>query len=106
MKKNLHTKLRVAIIGTGNIGTDLLMKIQRSKLLECSLFTGKNPDSKGILRAQKMGIKTSSKSIQAIVDDPSCCDIVVDATSADAHIIHSPILKKLKTQKKVISLSA
>ncbi len=96
MKKNIQRKLRIAIIGTGNIGTDLLMKIERSPLLECTLFAGQNSASKGILRAKKIGINTSDKSIQAIIDNPDCCDIVVDATSADSHIIHAPILKKLK----------
>jgi len=95
MKIMSHRKLKVAIIGTGNIGTDLLIKIQKSNFLECSLFTGKNPESNGIKRAQKMGVKTSYSSIQAIIDNPECCEIVVDATSADAHFKHAPILKKL-----------
>lgn len=88
-------KIRAAIIGTGNIGSDLLIKINRSKFLECSLFTGQNPHSPNIKRAKGIGITTSSKSIQAIIDNPQCCDIVFDATSASAHIYHAPILKKL-----------
>ena len=88
-------KAKVAIIGTGNIGTDLLIKIQRSPLLECSLFAGRNPDSDGIRIAESMGIKTSFDSIKAIEDNPDCCDIVFDATSAKGHIINAPILKKL-----------
>lgn len=89
-------KTMVGIIGTGNIGTDLLMKIQRSKVLACGIFTGKNPESAGIARAKKMGIRTSYDSISAIIDDPESCEIVFDATSADAHKIHVPILKRLK----------
>jgi len=92
MKKN---KVKVGIIGTGNIGTDLLIKIQRSKILECGMFAGKNPDSLGIRRAKSMGIKTSFDSIVAIKKDPQCCQIVFDATSAEAHLTHAPILKKL-----------
>lgn len=92
----MRNKVKVGIIGTGNIGTDLLIKIQRSKFLEVGIFTGKNPDSSGIARAKKMGIRTSYDSIGAIVDDPESCQIVFDATSADAHKIHAPILKKLK----------
>lgn len=88
-------KVKVAIIGTGNIGTDLLFKIQRSKVLECSLFAGRNPESDGIRIAESMGIKTSFESIKAIEDNPDCCDIVFDATSAKGHIINAPILKKL-----------
>jgi acetaldehyde dehydrogenase (acetylating) len=92
MKKQ---KVRVGIIGTGNIGCDLLVKIQRSKLLECGMFAGKNPNSEGIKRAKKLGIRTSYDSIDAIVNDPDSCQIVFDATSSDAHTIHAPILKKL-----------
>ncbi len=88
-------KVKVAIIGTGNIGTDLLFKIQRSKVLECSLFAGRNPESDGIRIAESMGIRTSFESIKAIEDNPDCCDIVFDATSAKGHIINAPILKKL-----------
>ena len=89
-------KLKVGIIGTGNIGTDLLIKIQRSKYLECGIFIGRNPESDGLKRATKMGVPTSSESIKAISENPECCEIVFDATSADAHIEHSKILKKLK----------
>lgn len=88
-------KLRAAIIGTGNIGSDLLIKIIRSKFLDCSLFTGQNPDSPNIKRVKKIGITTSADSINAIIDNPQCCDIVFDATSAAAHKYHAPILKKL-----------
>lgn len=88
-------KVKVGIIGTGNIGSDLLTKIMRSKILECGIFTGQNPDSEGIRRAKKLGILTSYKSIQAIADDPESCHIVFDATSASAHLTHAPILKKM-----------
>ncbi|MGA2418240.1 MAG: acetaldehyde dehydrogenase (acetylating) [Candidatus Staskawiczbacteria bacterium] len=96
-------KIKVAIIGTGNIGTDLLIKIQRSEILECGMFTGVNPDSEGIKRAKAMGVPTSFDSIKAIEKNPDCCDIVFDATSASSHKIHAPILKKLK--KYVIDLT-
>ncbi len=88
-------KVKVGIIGTGNIGTDILMKIQRSEILECGIFAGRNPDSSGIRIAKEMGIKTSIDSIHAIEDDPDCCDIVFDATSASVHRINAPILKQL-----------
>ena len=89
-------KLKAGIIGTGNIGTDLLIKIQRSKYLECGIFTGRNPESDGLKRAARMGVPTSSESIKAISENPECCEIVFDATSAGAHIEHSKILKKIK----------
>lgn len=88
-------KVKTAIIGTGNIGTDLLIKIQKSEILECRMFTGVNPESEGIKRAKMMMVTTSCDSIKAIEDDPDCCDIVFDATSATAHLSHAPILKEL-----------
>jgi len=89
-------KVKVGIIGTGNIGIDLLIKIQRSKSLECAIFTGRTPDSKGIKIAKDLGIRTSADSIKAIEDDPKICDIVFDATSARFHVKHAGILDKLK----------
>ncbi|NLL13011.1 MAG: acetaldehyde dehydrogenase (acetylating) [Fibrobacter sp.] len=88
-------KTRVAILGSGNIGTDLLVKIQRSPLLECSCFIGRRCDSPGIKKAISMGVKISDKGIEAIKSDPSICDIVFDATSAQDHQIHAPVLKSM-----------
>lgn len=88
-------KARIAIIGTGNIGSDLLVKIQRSPYLECSKFIGRNLNSKGMLFARNFNVELSDKSIDAIVEDPDCCDIVIDATSAAVHRVNAPILKKL-----------
>lgn len=92
---HIKHKIKVAIIGTGNIGSDLLLKILKSDVLECGLFTGRNSESEGIKRAQKLGISVSVDSIKAIEDDPDCCDIVFDATSSQTHMMHAPILKRL-----------
>lgn len=89
------TKVKVAIIGTGNIGTDLLMKVLRSDYLECGLFAGRNLNSRGSQFALERGVKVTDRSINAIMDDPSCCDIVFDATSAKVHKVNAPILKDL-----------
>ncbi len=91
----MHKKIKVGIIGSGNIGTDLLIKIQRSKILECAIFIGQNKNSAGLARAHKMGIATSFDSIWAIEKNPEICEIVFDATSAEAHLKHAPILKRL-----------
>lgn len=88
-------KIKVAIVGTGNIGTDLLMKIQRSAYLKCSLFSGRNITSHGIQKALSMGIHVSDKSIDAIIENPEICDVVFDATSAQSHFYHAPILEAL-----------
>jgi len=91
-------RLPVAILGTGNIGTDLLMKVLRSPLLECRLFSGRSPDSEGLARARDLGVPTSHESIRAIERSPGCCELVFDATSARDHLVHWPILKQLGKQ--------
>ncbi len=91
----MSEKIKVGIIGTGNIGTDILMKLRRSDILECGIFTGRNPDSAGIAVADKLGVPISIKSIKAIQDNPGCCDIVFDATSASVHMENIPILKDM-----------
>ncbi|MGF0035984.1 acetaldehyde dehydrogenase (acetylating) [Victivallis vadensis] len=88
-------KIKVAIIGTGNIGSDLLMKVRRSPWLECGMFAGRNLDSRGMRMAELMGVPVSADSIHAIESDPSCCEIVFDATSAAVHLEHAPVLKRL-----------
>lgn len=92
---NNFKKLKVAILGTGNIGTDLLIKTVRSNYLECSLFVGRNLNSKGIKTAVNFGIQVSDQSIQALIDNENDFDIVFDATSAESHKYHAPILKKM-----------
>lgn len=87
-------KLKVGIIGTGNIGTDLLMKVLKSSTLECGIFAGRNIESSGILRAQQLGVPVTDRSIEYIVENPECCDIVFDATSASIHLKNAPILKR------------
>lgn len=89
------TKLRVAILGSGNIGTDLLIKTLRSPLLECVLFIGRNMASPGMARANSLGVRISDLSIEAIVQEPDCCDLVFDATSAKDHLYHWSLLERL-----------
>lgn len=96
-------RLPVAILGTGNIGTDLLMKVLRSPLLECRMFSGRSPDSQGLARARDLGVPTSHESIRAIEQNPECCELVFDATSARDHLVHWPILKHLG--KQVVDLT-
>lgn len=99
----IKKKLKIAILGSGNIGTDLLFKVLRSPFLECALFIGKNLESNGMKVAQSLGVTVSDKSIDAIIDNPDCCDFVFDATSALCHKFHATILQKLG--KKVVDLT-
>lgn len=87
--------LKVAIVGSGNIGTDLLMKIMRSEKLDCTLFAGRNFSSPGMKRASQLGVAISDRGIEEIVRNPSICDLVFDATSAQAHVEHWRILDSL-----------
>ena len=88
-------KLRVAILGSGNIGTDLLIKTQRSEFLECVLFVGRNLSSPGMAKAIAMGVRVSDESINAIVKNSDLIDLVFDATSAKDAKIHWDIIDKL-----------
>jgi len=96
-------KINVAILGSGNIGTDLLIKILRSPFLSCSVFLGRSMSSDGIAKAQALGVPVSTESIRYLEKNPDCCDVVFDATSAKAHSEHAVILKKLN--KFVIDLT-
>ena len=88
-------KIKVAVLGSGNIGTDLLVKILRSPYLDCGVFIGRNLASPGMLKAQNLGVRVSDNSISYIEKNPECCDIVFDATSAKDHKRHAPILAEL-----------
>lgn len=95
--------MKVAIIGSGNIGTDLLIKVLRSPYLECGAFIGRNLSSSGMMKALSLGVPVSADGIDYIVKNPECCDLVFDATSAKSHLEHAPVLKKLN--KRVIDLT-
>ena len=88
-------KIAVGIIGTGRIGTDLMMKILKSDILECSLFVGRSKTSEGIKVAKSLGVPTSDRSIQAFVERSEEFEVVFDATSADHHRIHAPMFEEL-----------
>ena len=88
-------KLRVAILGSGNIGTDLLIKIHRSDFLQCVLFVGRNLSSPGMAKAIAMGVRVSDESIHAIEKSSNEIDLVFDATSAKDAKYHWDVLEKL-----------
>ena len=96
-------RLRVAILGSGNIGTDLLVKVLRSPRLECALFVGRNLNSAGLAKAHSLGVPISDRSIEALASDPDAFDLVFDATSALDHVRHWDVLRRLG--KRVIDLT-
>lgn len=100
------TRTKVAIIGSGNIGTDLMMKVMRlSDTLEMGAFVGIDPESDGLKRAARMGVPITSEGIDGLVAMPEFADIgiVFDATSAGAHKRHDEVLRA--HGKRVIDLT-
>lgn len=91
MNVNSNPALNVAIIGSGNIGTDLLIKIIKSPWLQCALFVGRDPLSKGLAKARSLGVAVSERSIDAVMEVEDL-DLVFDATSAHYHLAHAPRL--------------
>lgn len=85
-------QVKVAVIGPGNIGTDLMYKILRSRSLKMEMMAGVE-ESEGIRRARSLGIRTTIGDLQPIMSDDDI-KIVFDATGAKAHLRHAPLLRK------------
>src|SRR5207253_7274789 len=87
------SRVKVAIIGSGNIGSDLMYKLLKQPgHMELVLLAGIDPNSEGLARARSLGIRASVAGIQAVLED-SEIKIVFDATSAKAHVRHSKALR-------------
>ncbi|WP_439294995.1 acetaldehyde dehydrogenase (acetylating) [Lonepinella sp. BR2882] len=101
-------KIKVAIIGSGNIGTDLLMKILRhGKHLEAAVLVGIDPNSDGLARAAKLGVATTYQGVQGLIEmnEFADIDIVFDATSATAHVKNDAALRAVKPNIRLIDLT-
>src|SRR5690348_8543096 len=102
----MATKKLCAIIGSGNIGTDLMIKIVRtSKKLECALLVGIDKDSDGLAFAKRIGVDATHEGIEGLLKHPKLADIgvVFDATSAKAHMHHAKVLAD--KGKKLVDLT-
>ncbi len=86
-------KLPVAILGSGNIGTDLMYKVRRSALLELQMVAGIDPASEGLARARSLGYETCTDGIEGLLRNGKA-RLVFDATSARSHLAHAPRLKQ------------
>ena len=84
-------KIKCALIGSGNIGTDLLYKLQRSDILEPVWMVGIDADSDGLARAKALGLKTTSEGIDGLIPHIESDEIKIafDATSAYVHAANS-----------------
>ena len=97
------SKVKVAVLGSGNIGTDLMLKLGRSDILELTTVIGIDPDSDGLRMAREHGYETIDTGIKGFLERPELADIVFDATSAKAHIRHAKLLKE--AGKQVLDLT-
>jgi acetaldehyde dehydrogenase len=96
-------KIKAAILGTGNIGTDLLLKALKTDFIEVVAFVGRRLDSDGMRVAKEHNVNISDKGIQYFIDNPKCCDVVYDCTSAADAIEHAKVFKEQSI--KVIDLT-
>tara|TARA_B110000977_G_scaffold200519_1_gene291361 strand:- start:7727 stop:8593 length:867 start_codon:yes stop_codon:yes gene_type:complete len=87
--------INVGILGTGNIGTDLLLKVQKSQKLQCTLFSGRNLFSNGMKIGKKLGVAVSDQGVDAFFHASAPFDVIFDATSASAHSKNHNRLEKL-----------
>lgn len=98
----MSERVKAAVVGPGNIGTDLLMKLRATSNLEPVLMVGIYEDSPGLERARELGVESSADGIDAVLarDD---IEIVFEATSAKAHLANAPRLRD--AGKRVVDLT-
>ncbi|PRB75017.1 acetaldehyde dehydrogenase (acetylating) [Pseudomonas sp. MYb185] len=104
----MSKKLKAAIIGSGNIGTDLMIKILRNaQHIEMAVMVGIDPESDGLARAARMGVATTHQGVDGLAQMPEFADIdfVFDATSAGAHVRNDALLRELKPGLRMIDLT-
>ncbi|RJG10731.1 acetaldehyde dehydrogenase (acetylating) [Massilia cavernae] len=101
-------RLKAAIIGSGNIGTDLMIKILRhGQHIEMGAMVGIDPASDGLARAARLGVATTHEGVEGLARLPvfADIDIVFDATSAAAHVGNDALLRALKPGIRMIDLT-
>ncbi|MDU9391943.1 acetaldehyde dehydrogenase (acetylating) [Pseudomonas sp. zfem002] len=104
----MNRKLNVAIVGSGNIGTDLMIKVMRnSQHLHMAVMVGIDPASDGLARAARMGVATTHDGVEGLTRMAEFADIdfVFDATSAGAHVRNDAFLRSIKPGIRLIDLT-
>jgi acetaldehyde dehydrogenase len=89
-------QIPVAVLGSGNIATDLLYKLKRSKILKPTVMAGIIPDSAGLSRARQEALMTTAEGIDGLLQHAEHFEIVFEATTASAHVRHAPLLKQAR----------
>lgn len=87
-------RVPVAILGSGNIGTDLMIKLRRSEWLEPVIVAGIDPESEGLALARRQGLRTTAEGIEGLLREAPEAEMVFDATSAKAHVRHAKRLRE------------
>lgn len=86
-------QIRAAILGSGNIGTDLMYKLKRSHSLRPTIMAGIIPESEGLARARQQGLAITTDGIEGLLKQKDGFELVFDATTASAHKQHAPMLR-------------
>jgi len=104
----MNRKLKAAIIGSGNIGTDLMIKMLRhGKCVEIAALVGIDAKSDGLARAARLGVAVTAEGVEGLTRLPVFrdIDIIFDATSAEAHIRNDAFLRALRPDIRMIDLT-
>ncbi|MEG0347564.1 MAG: acetaldehyde dehydrogenase (acetylating) [Acinetobacter sp.] len=101
-------KIKAAIIGSGNIGSDLMIKLLKyGQYIEIAAMVGIDPESDGLARAKRMGVAITAQGVQGLIELPIFqeIDIIFDATSAGAHVKNEALLRAYKPNIRLIDLT-